>query len=234
MKRPLVNFNFILQLLLLTLGLSGCWTFNETPYPTAPLVQAPKGSSIAVGLSGFEATMTTTVSIHGYSTVWVPGYYGRHHYHGGYYQTIPSTSFVEQQYQTDAYLKRARTALEDAGFIVGATTPQWALEVEFSGPYTEASDAGWEALWMFGSVFLCDYTAVNWHATLRLRDNRTGRLALHREYDQRYETHVFSLIPLLGISSCDKSNRSYMQCWCLGALVDRALMDATDYMTKNK
>ena len=214
-------------------ALTGCWTFNETPYPSSPLIHAPAGKSVSVAAVGFEATVTQTVGVHGYSTVWVPDYYGRHHYHAGYYQTIPSTAFVEQRYQTDAYLKRAKVALEDAGYVVGAATPQWTLEVSFSGPFTDDSDLAWEALWVVGTVFFCDYSATNWRASMRLRDNRTGRLVLHREYEQRYETHVFGLIPIFGISACDKTSASYVQGWCLGSLVDRALTDATDFMSKN-
>lgn len=221
-------------LLLTGAGLSGCWTFNESPYPTASLVQAPNGKTVSVAAVGFEATALATTSIHGYDSVWVPGHYGRHHRHYGHYRTVQSTVFVEQPYATDVYLKRARSILEDAGYIVGATTPRWTVEVVFAGPYTDDGDLSLEALWMVGTVFFCDYSATTWRATMRVRDNRTGQLVLKRDYDQRYETNVFGLIPLLGISSCSKTSYSYIQGWCLSALVDRALADATDFMSKNE
>ena len=84
---------------------------------------------------------------------------------------------------------------------------------------------------MLCTLFFCDYSAASWTAKLRIRDNRTGRLAFHGDYVQRYETKVFGLIPLFGISSCDETSYSYMQGWCLSALTDRAVADSTAFLS---
>ena len=93
-------------------------------------------------------------------------------------------------------------------------------------------DAALEAAWMVFSAFFLDYTAVSWTAQLRVRDNRTGRLVFHNDYEQRYETKVFGLIPLFSITSCDETTQSYMQGWCLSALTDRAVADASAFLSQ--
>ena len=109
--------------------------------------------------------------------------------------------------------------------------PDWTVDVTFAGPVVASGDLACEAAWMLCTLFFCDYSAVSWTAKLRIRDNRTGRLAFSRDYVQRYETKVFGLIPLFGISSCDETSNSYMQGWCLSALTDRAVADATAFLS---
>ena len=64
--------------------LSGCCAFNATDYPQVAVV-APKGDAakLSVAVTGFEAVVTEYESAYGYSTVYVPGYIGRRHYHPG-------------------------------------------------------------------------------------------------------------------------------------------------------
>ena len=39
------------------------------------------------------------------------------------------------------------------------------------------------------------------------------------------------MLPLLGISACDETSQSYIQAWCLSALTDRAVADATAFLS---
>lgn len=210
--------------------LSGCWTFNETPYPDPMVTAAPDGTNVTVAVTGFAATLTEYLAVSGYRSIYVPGYVGRRHYRPGYFETVPSVSYIPQLRPTDAFQRRAMDSLEKAGFVVGAAVPDWTVDVEFSGPIVTTGDNMKELAWLVCTAFFCDYGTATWTAKLRVRDNRTGRLAYHRDYVQRYESNSFGLIPLFGISSCPNMSMSYSQNWCLGALTDQAVADASAYL----
>lgn len=227
---------FVLSTLAVSTLATGCWTFNESEYPEVAIMRSPKTDkgAISVGVSGFEATVVEYSTMHGYSTVYSSGFFGRHHYHPGGFDVVSTTATIASDRKTDMFLKRAREKLEDAGYIIAANTPDWTIEVNFSGPFVTSADRTESALWMIGSVFFLDYSTEEWTAKLRLRDNRTGELVFHREYAQRYETNVFGLIPIFGIAGCDKTSGNYMLVWCLSALTDRAIADATAFLTSGK
>lgn len=218
-----------LSLLLLFVA-SGCWTFNETPYPETAVTAASESTNITVRVSGFLAALTEYSAVHSYRTIYVPGC-GRHHWSRyGYYETFPTVSYVPQIITSDIFLRRARDSFEQAGYSIGANTPDWTVDVEFSGPIVSDSDIGKQLAWVLGTVFFCDYETSTWRAKLKIRNNHTGRLVFHRDYTQRYETNVFGLIPLFGISSCRATSQGEMQAWCLSALVDRTVADATAFL----
>ena len=210
--------------------LSGCWTFGTSEYPQTQATQAPSDTNITVAVTGFAAVQTWFRDIVSYDTVYVPGYYGRRYCRPGYVTTVPTRHFIEEASPTDAFRLRAQDLLEKAGFSVGATTPDLTVDVVFSGPRREDNDVAAGLAWMVCTVFFCDYEAETWTAQLRIRDNRTGKLVFHNDYSQRYETKVFGLIPLFGPASCEKTGAGYMQGWCLSALTDRAVADATAFL----
>ena len=212
-------------------ALAGCWTFSTTEYPATELCKAPDGTNVTVAVTGFDALRSFYRGVFTYDTVYVPGYYGRRHYRPGYVATVPSHHYVADAVQTDAYRVRAQDSLERAGFVVGAASPDWTVDVVFGGPAQEGGDVAAGAAWMFCTLFFCDYEAVLWTAKLRVRDNRTGRLVFHQDYVQRYETKVFGLIPLFGIASCTETTFDYMQGWCLSALTDRVVADVTAFLS---
>lgn len=213
--------------------LSGCWTFNQTEYPTVELSQA-KGESekLVLRVDGFAAVVTEYEMAHGYSTVYVPGWYGRYHYHPGGYETYSTVTAIPYVRETDAFRKRAQNRLEEAGFAVppGGSAVDYVLEVNFDGPVTPSADRTASVLWAVCTVFFCDYEAEEWSAHLSIRDNRTGRVAFARDYAQRFETHVFGLIPLFSIAACEETTPQHMQSWCLSALTDRIVADATAFL----
>lgn len=221
-------------IVLAQLLLAGCWTFNETPFPSVEITEASDGTNITVAVTGFAATLTDYATVHEFHTIYVPGYVGRRYYRPGYYETVPTVAYVPQSRPTDMFLRRAKDELEKAGFSVGATVPDWTVDVEFTGPIVTNGDAMKEIAWILCTVFFCDYNTATWTAKLRVRDNRTGKLVFHRDYAQRYETNSFGLIPLFGISSCPNTSMSYMQSWCLGALTDQAVADASAYLARGR
>ena len=212
------------------MALAGCWTFNETPFPVAEISQAPAGTNVTVAVTGFAATLTDYAAVHEFHTVYVPGYVGRHHYRPGYYETVPTVAYIPQTHATDMFQRRAKDEFEKAGFSVGAAVPDWTVDVEFAGPIVTTGDSVKQFGWMLFTAFFCDYSTATWTARLRVRDNRTGRLVFHRDYAQRYETNAFGLIPLFGISACPDTSMAYIQSWCLGALTDQAVADASAHL----
>ena len=224
-------------------ALSGCWSFGTSEYPQVEVTAMPAGAAssnaVSVAVTGFAASCVEYEPVYGFQTVYVPDVYGCRHGRGrpfsqtviapGRYETFSTVAYVPQARLTDAYLRRAKDALERAGISVAAPTPDWTLDVAFSGPVTSDADALRQIGWNLCTVFLCDYAAASWTAQLRVRDNRTGRLVFHNDYVQRYETKVFGLVPLLSISSARETTLSYMQGWCLSALTDRVVADATAF-----
>jgi len=215
-------------------ALSGCWTFSTTEYPATQLAQAPAGTNVTVGVTGFAAMQTLYRDVVGYSTVYVPGCYGRYRCRPGYFATVPSSYMVAEAAPTDVFLLRARDSFERAGYSVGAATPDLTVDVVFGGPLVDGGDQAAGLAWPVFTLFFCDYEAVAWTAQLRIRDNRTGKLVFSNDYVQRYETKVFGLIPLFGIASCTETSPGYMQGWCLSALTDRAVADATSFLSSRR
>ena len=98
-----------------SLALAGCWTFNETPYPTVEISAAPDGTNVTVAVTGFAATLTDYATVHEFHTVYVPGYVGRRYYRPGYFETVPTVAYIPQSRPTDMFLRRAKRFLSWSG-----------------------------------------------------------------------------------------------------------------------
>ena len=211
--------------------LAGCWTFNETPYPQTAVTTATETSANrTLALVGFEAMLTEYEAVHGFRTVYVPGYHGRHCCEPGHYEMVPAVDYIPQLRSTDMFVRRAQDEFEKAGFTLSTGLADRTVEVRFEGPCVSNGDDLTKLAWNVFTVFLCDYGTSRWTARLRIRDTKTGKLLFHHDYEQRYETKVFGLIPLIGASSSLAITRSQMQSWCLAALTDRAVADATAFL----
>lgn len=217
----------------LALGACGCWTFGTSEFPKLA-VSAAKGDAgkLTLAVNGFETVFTEYEAIHGYSTVYVPGYFGYRHYRPGYYAVESTMTIIPQLRSSDMFLKRAREELEDAGFSLAtaAAVPDVTVEVTFGHNAPANGDAWAKAGWMVLTVFFCDYDADEWTAKLRVRDNKTGKVVFKHEYVQRYETKAFGLVPIFSIAACDETETAYEQSWCLAALTDRAIVDVTAFL----
>lgn len=220
-------------LVLVVAALSGCWTFNETEYPHAAATSVPQDkSALTLSLVGFETVLTEYEAVHGYRTVYVPGYHSRYWCEPGYYEMVPSVDYIPQQRSSDMFVRRAQDIFEKAGYVIAPAASDYTVEVRFTGPLTTQSDDLKKFAWNLFTVFFCDYGTTCWTASLRIRDSKTGKLVFHHDYEQRYETKVFGLIPLLGASSASQIRAATMQSWCLAALTDRAVADATAFLAK--
>ena len=221
----------VLPLLLL----AGCFTLKQTEQPSFSLARAPEGRDVKVAVAGFAATVTDYVPVFGTQTVYVDrgpyvGRRGGRIWGGGRYETVTSETLVPQTRASDAYLRRAQTRLEDAGFLVRAPQPDYTVEVAFEGPFVRDDERAVACAWMFLSVLSAEYATQTWTATLRVYDAKTGRVLFAREGEQKYEHCVWSPLFFVGLSGCTENTFNFMQNWCLAALTDRMVAEAAAFL----
>ena len=87
-----------------------------------------------------------------------------------------------------------------------------------------------EAAWTIFSLLTADYGVHTWTAKLKVYDVDTGKLLMHCDYSERYSALVWGPIPLFSPAGSDKTSANSMQSWCLMALTDRAMADATAFL----
>lgn len=214
----------------------GCFTMHETEYPAVELSTVGQEKEVTVRVQGFEASLTEYVPVYGYETVYVAGHHGfrRRGFVPGHYATVSTQTYLPQTRQNDTFFQRAEEMFEQSGCNVKAAQPDYLVEVHFAGPIHTDGDSTAEALWFLLSVLSVNYDVDVWTAKLKIHDNRTGRLVFAQEYSQRYNVAVWSPIPLFGPLSSSKNTYNAIQSWCLTALTDRAVADATAFLAKAK
>ena len=216
--------------------LSGCFTVHHSPYPEVRMSSLPEGRRMAVQLAGFEAALTSYTPVYGYETVYRhhAGYYHHGRYYPGYYgpETYSTTTYVPQTSPTLAFIERAQEALEGAGFGVNATGAVYRVEVKFAGPVITDGDRTAEALWLLLSGLSADYGAQTWTARLKIYDIASGDLALRADYEQKGSAAVWGPLPILSPAGSDQTDYNTLKCWTLTALTDRAMADATAFLSE--
>lgn len=215
--------------------LTGCWTVHHSEFPELEITKAPADQEKRVAIAGFDATLTTYLPIRTYSTSWSYGgsYYrrGRWHSDGYYPSTVSSTTYLPQTNQTTMFAERAADILEANGYVISPTNAEYIVEVRFStAPVVTNGDRTKEALCIVCSLLTADYTARTWSARLSVRDNTTGRLILHKDYAIRGSAAVWGPIPILSPAAADDTSPEEIKVWCLTALTDMALADATAFI----
>ncbi len=215
--------------------LAGCFTLKQTEMPQVQMARAPEGRDVKVAVAGFAATVTDYIPVFGTQTVYVDHgpYVGRHGgrvWGGGHYETVTSETLVPQTRASEAFLRRAQTLLEDAGYLVRAPQPDYTVEVTFGGPFVRDDERAVEWAWMLLSVFSAEYATQTWTAKLRVYDAKTGRVLFTRDDVQKYEHCVWSPLFFVGLSGCTENTFNFMQGWCLTALTDRAVAAATAFL----
>jgi len=210
---------------------AGCFTLHESEYPRTENASAG-GKDIKVQLSGFEASVTTYTTVYGYETVYTHGGYHRYRRGGGYWwpTTVATETYVPHTTQTSAFLDRATEILEVGGFNVKCEKPDYRVEVKFSGPVVTDNDRAVMAAWSLLSVLSADYGVQAWSAKLKIYEVATGKLLLMHDYDERYQAVVWGPIPIFSPSGSSKTSDNTMQNWCLMALTDKAMADATAFL----
>ncbi len=209
--------------------LAGCFTVSETEYPLVNQTALAKERSLPVQLAGFEASITSYVPVYGYETVLAPGPGPRHRRHL-YATTIATETYIPQVNNTTAFLDRATDTLEKCGFTLQTTRPQYRIEVKFSGPFVSGSENAASLAWTLFTAFTTDYGVQTWTARMKIYDNVTGKVCLFRDYTQKYEAYVWGPLPIFSPAGSDKCSYNVMQSWCLTALTDRAMADATAFL----
>ena len=224
-----MNRCVFLSALCAAFALAGCFTVRETEYPqTAMTALGESVTNKTVVVRGFEATLTEVNTVYGYDTVYVPGYYGRHHYRHGHYATVRTATQFQQARETDAFLVQARDRMEAAGFNLNANPADYIVEARFTGPQCGSESV--RALWWLCTLLLSDDAEQTWFAKLKIYDNRSGKLVFSRDYAQTYNATCLSPIPIFGPVAYERTSGNYMECWCLRALTDRVTADASAFL----
>ena len=221
------------------LALSGCFTWHEPAPVQVQMAPAPKEREIKVALSGFAATITEYIPVYGHQTYYVHGgpmwgYHGRRGWYPGHYETATTETLIPQVSKTDAFRQRAQNLLEDGGFLLRATPADYNVDVTFEGPFVSDDERSVEWAWMLCSALSAEYSVQNWTAKLRIYDNKSGRVVFSREYAQKYDNVVWSPLFFIGLSGYTRNTYNYMQSWCLTALTDRTMADATAFLVSVK
>ena len=210
--------------------LSGCFTLTETDYPQTVVNAAPAGLDIGVQLAGFEASVTSYTPVYGYSTVIGGGYGGRHRY-VPYTSTVMTQTYVPQTSLTTAFLDRATELMEKGGYLLKTASPTFRVEVKFDGPFVTDGEYWATFAWNILSLLTADQGHQTWTAKLKVYEIATGRLMFYKDYSQPYSVTVWGPIPIFSPFASDKTNYSAMQSWCLTALTDQAVADATQFLS---
>lgn len=219
-----------IALLLASVFCGGCFTISETPFPEVVHTSVGADRNLAVQLSGFEATVTTYVPVYGWETVHSSTPCRRHRHHTHTYTTVATETYVPQVENTSAYIDRATDILKKCGFVLQSSKPRYRINVNFSGPFVSGSESASTLAWSLFSAFTADYGVQTWTARMKIYDLSTGKVCLFNDYTQKYESYVWGPIPIFSPAGSEKSNYGFMQDWCLAALTDRAMADATSFL----
>lgn len=218
-----------------SLFLSGCWTVKETEHPSVAVTALPAGKEISVRVAGFDATYITYDTAYSYSTVsgWSGPWYGRRGWHGGGYGTAVSTTttYVPRAERTSAYRNRAADVLEQAGFLLKTSDPQYQVDVTFVGPFSEAGDCWAKLGWLVCTLLTADYDGATWQAKLRVHDLKSGKLVYAKDLAERDEAVVWGPIPLFSPFGSDRTSPITIQHLCLSALTDKAVAEAIGFLS---
>ena len=207
---------------------AGCFTLYETEYPMVQM-SAAGDREVSVQIAGFEATVTTYIPVYGYTTYY---HYGPGYRRGGYWgpSTVATETYMPQTQATSVFRDRATETLETSGFNLKSEKPDYRVEVKFSGPIITDEDRVIAAGWTLLSVLSADYGVQAWTAKLKIYDVATGKLVMHHDYVERYQAVIWGPIPIFSPSGSDKTSSNAIQSWCLTALTDRAMSDATAFL----
>lgn len=223
--------SFFLSLALL----SGCFTLHRSVVAPVLMTRAPEGRDVKVAVSGFAAILTEYVPVYTRTTGFVDrgpyrGRRGRWYDVGGHYETVTSETLLPRIGPNDAFLRQAKALLEENGFLVRAPEPAFTVDVAFSGPFATSGEKTAEWAWMLCSALSAEYSVQNWTAKLKIYDNKTGRALFSRDYAEKFEDVVWSPLFFVGLVGYDENTYNFMQNWCLSALTDRAMADATAFL----
>jgi len=208
-----------------SLFLTGCWTLSETEYPS---VAVKPGRGERIRLADFKTGI--------YSYHFVEG-------HESMSGTEPDAKMVDQEMvaqdaswmMSDTASGRlvARTVAElgRKGYKVSKQDPNYVIELGFSGPVLPEDDFLLQLGYIFGTLFTAEKSVVTWTAHLKVRDGATNAVLYERDIDQTYELTVWGPIPVASPGCCEKIDKGSTNCWVLTALTDRAVADATAFIS---
>ena len=210
--------------------MGGCFTLNEAEFPQT--AQTHSDSGLVLALEGFDAVFVNYMPVWTTESGFVSGS-GRRGSGGGMY-TSNATTYIPRINKTTAYLERARSNFEKAGFILRSAPAAYTVKLVFSEPEPPTSSQSLKSGSVFVlSIFSASFEQMTCSAELSIYDNATGRMVYGETLSQGYFASGWSPIPIFGILDFEKTDSRYMKNWCYAALTDRATAAATAYLAAN-
>ena len=215
--------------------MAGCFTIDQTAFPSVQVSRATTPHKLAV--EGFLTTVINYTPVYSTQT-----YLGGGHYVYGprgpryvmpHVGTYTTETYMPSVQQSDVFRQRAIDALERAGFALRAAPADYTVSATFLGPVAHP-DAAYHALETLLSLTFLFRDGAVWQSQLKIYDNKTGLVVFSQDYSQAYEAHGWSPLPLFGWADYAPIQDSYMKNWCLDALTDRMCADVTAFLAQLK
>ena len=217
--------HFLASVLAVT-ALAGCWTVSETEYPEVKVTPLPAGKAMAVSLVGFEAGVSKYVPVEGHEQMSVAD---SDHTDGPYAKAASCTNGYCALRSTFSrrLIDRAAVGLERKGFVIRNMSPDYVIELKFSGPVVPDYDVLKQVGRLIFTVFTYERITETWSARLRIYDRASRKWIFTKDYVQEYSDAEWGPIPVASPACSPKIRSSAASSWALTALTDQAIADAS-------
>jgi len=209
----------------LSLLVAGCWTVSETEYPTVS-VTGSKG--VRVRLANFRTGVYEYMPVEGHESMTANA--TDELLIGQARTTQTETSWRMQYAASGRLVSRMVAELKRKGYVIDMKTPQYVIDVKFSGPEFPGQDALRQLGYCICTLFTAENMVVSWTATLKVRDGVSNKVLYRKDLEQIYDATAWGPIPVASPACCKKISHAGVNSWALTALSDRALADATAFI----
>lgn len=213
----------------LSVFLSGCWTLSETEYPDYTVARLPKGKSVTVYLSGFEAEVQRYVVPEGHETMKTNA---EDRVDGPFVKASQNTNIAYSARSSIAshLIDRAAIGLERKGFTIRELDARYTVEVKFTGPVEQDYNVLKQLGYAICTIFTMERNGETWEARLKIIDEKTRKTVFRKKYVQPYDVTVWGPIPIASPACSPKITCTAASSWALTALTDAAIADASAFL----
>ena len=207
-------------------ALAGCWTVSETEYPVVKVTPLPAGKTLTVSLAGFEAEVPEYIPVEGHEQMPVAA---GDRTDGPCVKAMSCTNEYSFLCSTIArqLIDRAAVGLERKGFTIQNMSPDYVIELKFSGPVVPDYDVLKQVGRQIFTIFTYEQITETWSAKLRIYDRTNKKWIFEKDYVQEYSDAEWGPIPVASPACAPKIRPSAASSWALTALTDLAIADAS-------
>jgi len=210
----------------LSLLIVGCWTVSETEYPT---VAVTPSQGVRVKLTNFRTGDYNYLPVEGHESM--SGTEIDPLLIGPDRETQTETSWRMQHAASGRRTSRMVAELKRKGYVIDMRKPQYVIDVKFSEPTWPDNDVLRQLGYCICTLFTAENMIVTWTARLTIRDGVTNKVLYRKDFEQTYDITVWGPIPVGSPACCEKSSHTGVNSWTLTALSDRAIAEATAFIT---